>query len=101
LEEIVGEIHDEFDEVDQEIVEEGEGTFLVSGRADIDDVKDRLQLEVNGKGFETVSGFLLESLGRMPRAGEVIDLDEMKIEVVEADGQRINKVRFQLTPSKS
>jgi CBS domain containing-hemolysin-like protein len=101
LEEIVGEIHDEFDEVDQEIVEEGEGTFLVSGRADIDDVKDRLQLEVNGKGFETVSGFLMESLGRVPRAGEVIDLDEMKIEVVEADGRRINKVRFQLTPSKS
>jgi putative hemolysin len=101
LEEIVGEIHDEFDEVDQEILEEGEGTFLVSGRADIDDVKDKLRLEVNGKGFDTVSGFLLESLGRVPRSGEVIDFEDTKIVVVDADGQRINKVRIQLTPSKS
>jgi CBS domain containing-hemolysin-like protein len=96
LEEIVGDIHDEFDEVDQEIVKEGEGVYLVSGKADIDDVKDQLRLEVNGKGFETVSGYLLESLGRVPQAGETIDLDGMKVEVVEAEGQRIHKVRFQL-----
>jgi CBS domain containing-hemolysin-like protein len=96
LEEIVGEIHDEFDVVDQEIIEEGEGAFLVSGRTDIDEVKDKLHLEVNGKGFETVSGYLLDSLGRVPQAGEVIDIHGMRIVVVDADGQRIHKVRFQL-----
>ena len=96
LEEIVGDIHDEFDEVDQEIVEEGAGIYLVSGKADIDNVKDRLQLEVNGGGFETVSGFLLDSLGRLPQAGEVIDFGGMKIEVVDAEGHRVNKVRFYL-----
>jgi CBS domain containing-hemolysin-like protein len=96
LEEIVGDIHDEFDEVDQEIVQEGDGVYLVSGKADIDDVKDQLHLEVNGKGFETVSGYLLESLGRVPQAGETIDLNGMRVEVVEAEGQRIHKVRFQL-----
>jgi CBS domain containing-hemolysin-like protein len=100
LEEIVGDIRDEFDEVDQEIVEEGEGRFLVSGKADIDDLKDKFQLEVNGKGFETVSGFLLDSLGRVPQAGEVIDFDGMKIVVVDADGQRIHKVRFQFAQPK-
>lgn len=97
LEEIVGDIHDEFDEVDQEVVQEDEGVYLVSGRADIDEVKDQLHLEVNGKGFETVSGFLLDSLGRVPQTGEVIDLEGMKVFVVDADGQRINKVRFQLS----
>ncbi|MFQ5789500.1 MAG: hemolysin family protein, partial [Acidobacteriota bacterium] len=96
LEEIVGEIHDEFDEVDEEIVREREGVFLVSGKADIDQVKERLHLEVNGKGFETVSGFLLDKLGRVPQVGEVIDCNGMKIEVVDAEGQRINRVRFRL-----
>ena len=96
LEEIVGEIHDEFDEVDEEIVKEREGVFLVSGRADIDDVKEQLHFEVNGSGFETVSGYVLDSIGRIPRVGEVIENAGLRIEVVDADGQRINKVRFRL-----
>jgi len=100
LEEIVGDIHDEFDEVDQEIIEEGAGVYLVSGKADIDEVKDRLQLEVRDGGFETVSGFLLESLGRMPQSGEVISLGEMKIEIVDAEVQRVNKVRFRFPAAK-
>ncbi len=96
LEEIVGDIHDEFDEVAQEIVEEGEGVYLVSGRADIDEIKDKLHLDINGQGFETVSGFLLDSLGRVPHSGEVLDREGLKIVVVEADGRRINKVRFKM-----
>jgi CBS domain containing-hemolysin-like protein len=96
LEEIVGEIHDEFDEVSQEIVKEREGVFLVSGRADIDEVKDVLHLEVNGSGFETVSGFVLEAAGRIPKSGEIIEREGIRIEVVDADDQRINKVRFRL-----
>jgi putative hemolysin len=96
LEEIVGEIHDEFDEVDPDIVQEKEGVFLVSGRADIDNLKDILHLDVNGAGFETVSGYVLDAAGRIPRSGDVIDHEGVRIEVVDADGQRINKVRFRL-----
>jgi len=96
LEEIVGEIHDEFDEVDQAIVQEKEGVFLVSGRADIDDLKEILHLDVNGSGFETVSGYVLDAAGRIPRSGDVIEHEGVRIEVVDADGQRINKVRFRL-----
>jgi CBS domain containing-hemolysin-like protein len=97
LEEIVGEIHDEFDEeVAEEFVREGDGTFLVSGRADIDLLKEKLGLDVNGKGFDTVSGFVLAVIGRVPQAGEAIDYQGMTIEVVDAEGHRINKVRFRL-----
>jgi putative hemolysin len=96
LEEIVGEIHDEFDEVESEIVQEKEGVFLVSGRADIDALKDLLHLDLNGSGFETVSGYVLDAAGRIPRSGDVIEHDGLRIEVVDADGQRINKVRFRL-----
>jgi CBS domain containing-hemolysin-like protein len=96
LEEIVGEIHDEFDEVDQEIVQEKEGVFLVSGRADIDELKEILHLDVNGSGFETVSGYVLDAAGRIPQTGDVIEHEGVRIEVVDADGQRINKVRFRI-----
>ncbi len=97
LEEIVGEIHDEFDEeVGEEFVREGDGVFLVSGRADVDVLKEKLDLDVNGKGFDTVSGFVLAALGRVPQSGEAIDYQGLTIEVVDAEGQRINKVRIRL-----
>lgn len=96
LEEIVGEIHDEFDEVGEDIIREREGVFLVSGRADIDLVQEQLDLDLGGEGFETVSGFVLDALGRVPQPGEVIDFEGLKIEVVEAEGHRIDKVRFRL-----
>jgi CBS domain containing-hemolysin-like protein len=96
LEEIVGEIHDEFDEVDQDIVQEREGVFLVSGRADIEDLREALRVDVNGSGFETVSGYVLEAAGRIPSPGEVIERDGIRMEVVDVDGQRINKVRFRI-----
>jgi CBS domain containing-hemolysin-like protein len=101
LEEIVGEIHDEFDEVDQEIVQEKEGVYLVSGRADVDELKEVLHLDVDGAGFETVSGYVLDAAGRIPRSGDVIERDGIRIEVVDADGQRINKVRFRLPSSET
>ena len=96
LEEIVGEIHDEFDEVDDEIIKETEGVLLVSGRADIDEVQEELQFSVTEGSFETVSGYVLDAIGRIPTAGEVIDHNGIRIEVVDVDGQRINKVRLRL-----
>ena len=94
VEEIVGEIHDEFDDVDDEIVEERSGVFLVSGRADFDDVQQELHLDAEGSGYETVSGYILDAIGRIPKTGEVIEHSGRRIEVVDADGQRINTVRF-------
>ena len=66
----------------------------MSGRADIDSVRDELHLEVNGSGFETVSGYILDLIGRIPQTGEVIEHAGLRIEVVDADGQKINKLRF-------
>ena len=97
LEEIVGEIHDEFDEdTAEEVVREGDNTYLISGRAATDVLKDKLGLDVNGKGYDTVSGLVLAELGRVPQVGESIVYQGMTIEVVDAEGHRINKVRFRL-----
>jgi len=97
LEEIVGEIHDEFDEdTAEDIVRESDNTFLVSGRTETDVLKEKFGLDVNGKGYDTVSGLVLATLGRVPQTGESIVYQGVTIEIVDAEGHRINKVRFRL-----
>src|SRR4029079_12366611 len=66
LEEIVGEIRDEYDVESETVVDEGGGTFVFSGKVSVDEVRERLGIEIEREGFETVGGFLLAHLGRMP-----------------------------------
>ncbi len=75
LEEIVGEIRDEYDEESEPIVDLGEGVFAFSGKVDIDELADRLGVEIAREGFETVGGYLLARLGRVPAVGETLDVD--------------------------
>ncbi|MGH9411449.1 MAG: transporter associated domain-containing protein, partial [Vicinamibacterales bacterium] len=59
-------------------------------------------LEVEPEGFETVGGYLLARLGRVPAVGETFELDGMAVDVLEAERRRIHKVRFRkLTPISS
>jgi CBS domain containing-hemolysin-like protein len=94
LEEIVGEIRDEYDVESEPIVDEGNGSFLFSGKVDIDEVVDRLKVPIEREGFETVGGFLLSHIGRVPAVGERFDIDGLIVEVVDAERRRINKVRI-------
>jgi len=57
-------------------------------------VKDRLGIEVEPEGFETVGGFLLSHLGRMPYVGERFEVDGLDVEVVEVERRRISRVRL-------
>ncbi len=93
LEEIVGEIRDEYDVESDTVVEETEGTFVFSGKVSIDEVKDRLGVEIEREGFETLGGYLLSHLGRMPYVGETFEVDDLAVEVLEVERRRITKVR--------
>jgi len=93
LEEIVGEIRDEYDVETEPIIDEGNGSFVVSGKADVDEIADRLGVDIEREGFETVGGYLLSHLGRVPAVGETFDIDDLAIEVLEAERRRIHKVR--------
>jgi putative hemolysin len=93
LEEIVGEIRDEYDVESETVTDEGGGTFVFSGKVSVDEVRDRLGVEIEREGFETVGGFLLSHLGRMPYVGEKIEVDELVFEVLEVERRRITKVR--------
>ena len=94
LEEIVGEIRDEYDVESETVVDEGDGTFVFSGKVNVDEVKDRLGIDVEREGFETVGGYLLSYLGRMPYVGERFQIDGLDVEVLEVERRRIAKVRL-------
>jgi CBS domain containing-hemolysin-like protein len=94
IEEIVGEIRDEYDVETEPIVDEGNGNLVVSGRANVEEVADKLGVEIEREGFETVGGYLLARLGRMPYIGERLEIDDLEAEVLEVERRRINRVRL-------
>jgi CBS domain containing-hemolysin-like protein len=98
LEEIVGEIRDEYDVESETVTDEGNGSFIFSGKVSVDEVRERLGVEIEREGFETVGGFLLSHLGRMPYVGETAELDDLEFEVVEVERRRISKVRVRRRP---
>jgi CBS domain containing-hemolysin-like protein len=98
LEEIVGEIRDEYDVETEPVVDIGQGAFVFSAKVNIAEVRDRLGVEIEPEGFETVGGYLLTRVGRVPSVGEVFDFDGLEVEVLEAERRRIHKVRMRLAP---
>ena len=94
LEEIVGEIRDEYDVETEPVIESPDGSFIFSGKVNIAEVRERLGVEIEPEGFETVGGYVLTRVGRVPAAGERFDLDGMTVEVLEAERRRIHRVRF-------
>jgi magnesium and cobalt exporter, CNNM family len=101
LEEIVGEIRDEYDVESEPFLDEGNGRFVVSGRANIDELVQRLAVEIERGGFETVGGYLLSHIGRVPAVAEKFEIDGLTVEVLEVERRRINRVRIckQLSPA--
>ena len=94
LEEIVGEIRDEYDVEVERIVDEGQGKFLLSGSVHVEEMATLMKVGVEGQGFETVGGFLLSRLGRVPAVGEHFEVDGLDVEIVETEQRRITRVRM-------
>jgi CBS domain containing-hemolysin-like protein len=99
LEEIVGEIRDEDDVESEPIVDEGNGSYVFSAKVSFDELRERLDLEIEPEGFETVGGYILARAGRVPAVGESFDVDGLHVEVLEAERRRIHKVRFRKAAS--
>lgn len=91
LEEIVGEIQDEYDDEDPMYEALPDGSFLVHARLNIDTLNDILDLDIMPDGFETVGGLIFNELGRVPEPGETVPFRNFRIVVREVEGQRITK----------
>jgi len=98
LEEIVGEIRDEYDRESESVVDEGNGVFVVSGKTDIDAAGERLGVHIEREGFDTVGGYILSRLGRVPVVGETFDIDNLTVDVLDAERRRVHRVRIRRRP---
>lgn len=98
LEQIVGEIVDEYDkEEEEEIREVGDGVFEVMGKAHLDQINDRLDIRLPEQAdFDTIAGLILDRLGHIPRAGETVLFDNVRITVIQATRRRIERVQIEL-----
>ena len=93
LEEIVGEINDEFDVDEPQVEVVGEREFLLDARLSLDQLGELLHVNVEGDGFDTVGGFVYHSLGKIPSSGDAVEYDGLRIEVVSTVGRRLKKLR--------
>jgi len=92
LEEIVGDIEDEFDLPDESVEQIDEDTVIIDGTYPIDDFNERFKTEMPDEDYHTMAGFVFGLLGRQPEAGDTINHDGMRFDVLEVDGSRILKL---------
>jgi putative hemolysin len=92
VEEIVGEIVDEYDVEEPEVLPVGTLAWLIDGRTHLDDVNDEIDSSFESEEFDTIGGYLFGLFGRQPAQGEFIDAGDWHLEVAETDGRRVMKV---------
>lgn len=92
---ITGDIPEEHETQNQTILERADGTFLVDGRTEIDEIEERLGIAVpQDARYRTVAGLALEAFGRIPTEGQIARVDDWTLEVMDMDGRRIDKLLF-------
>ena len=95
LEEIVGDIQDEYDESEeQEIIEEPLGTYLIMGYVALDDINAKIGTKLVSEDYDSIGGMMIEALGRFPETGESIKVQEVELEAVKAENAHIDLVRL-------
>lgn len=92
---IVGEIQDEYDTEEAQIVRNGPDDYTVSGSAKVEEVEDLFGLELADEDFITVSGLIARALGRLPIRGERVGVGSLIVDVLDVDQKRIKKLRIQ------
>jgi putative hemolysin len=101
LEELVGEIKDEYDVETEPITVEADGSILVAGRVNLDRLEQALETPLgDGAEIATVGGLVSAVFGRIPRAGECLEHRGFVMEVVDAERKRVNRVRFRRVPAR-
>ncbi|MGD0110353.1 MAG: hemolysin family protein [Armatimonadota bacterium] len=101
LEEVVGDIYDEYDIVRAPIEQLASGAVALDGRMGIDEASAALGVELPEGDYSSVAGLLYDRLGMVPRTGQVLDLDGIRLVVDELDGHRISRVLALRIPERS
>lgn len=94
LEELVGDIQDEFDTAESEYQQIGEGEFMVEGSLGLYELEDLLDIKIESTEVSTVGGYVTHLLGHLPRVGEKVAIDGYVITVTQTDGRRVVSVHI-------
>ena len=100
LEEIVGEIQDEYDVEEPTVEEVSEHEYLFDARVDLDEVNKLVGVELPAEGGDTLGGFIYSQLGKVPAVGDCIEFGRVTIEVLSVAGRRIKQVRATVAPAE-
>lgn len=100
IEEIVGDIQDEFDAERPELVKQSDNVYMVSGAVLIVELETSLGVEVSERDEDTLGGVVLSELGRLPEVGDTVTFGPLQIEVLEVAGNRIRQLRVEVTRPK-
>jgi putative hemolysin len=99
IEQLIGEVEDEFDVASREVLANAPGGMVLDGSVSLRDLETQMNWSLpRESGVETLAGFLLTRLGRIPQGGETVDYDGRRLTVLEMSGRRIGKVRIELLP---
>ena len=93
VEELVGDIRDEYDVDEAETTRHLSGDLEVEGLLNLDDFEDETGIELPDGPYETVAGYLMAELGRIPQPGDAVEFEEHRIAVLAVDGRRVSRVR--------
>lgn len=96
VEEIVGDIQDEYDQEEQNIQTLPDGTLLVDARTSIDELNEILELDLPNEEYDTISGLVFHNLGKLPAEGQELDIADLHIVVDKLVGRRVVKLRLSL-----
>ena len=101
LEEIVGEIHDEYDDKENELVQKlSEQEYIIEGSVNLDDVNDHIGTDLDSEDYDSLGGFIIEHLDRLPVQGDEFTTDDgIRMVVEKLDKNRIEKVHIYLPES--
>ena len=98
VEELIGDIKDEYDVDETETTRHRSGEVEVDGLLNLDDFEDETGLELPEGPYETVAGYIMARLGRVPVRGDFVDFDDQRISVQDVDGRRVSRVRVTAIP---
>jgi CBS domain containing-hemolysin-like protein len=94
LEQIVGDIQDEYDTEEEWLMEEDDGAVVVDARLPIEELEERFHIQVERDKFDTVAGLIFHIIGRIPKTGDEISYGLLLMTIVDADERKIRKVRI-------
>lgn len=94
IEELFGEIEDEYDTEDEILKKLDDTTYIISGKVEIDRIVEEYQLIFEEGDFETIAGYVTSAIGKIPKSGEIIDIDHYKFTILRTNKRRIELLKL-------